>query len=195
MEPLQHLVDHDPEALVDRGLLRDSEDARELVLERAGPVERDVGRREREALAAAGKEGLKRRLVALLDQLASSLRRALLVQQVGVERRIAQRAALLGRDRMLQQVVDRRERIGYRLLARSLDQAGELHELEKAGDRPGDVHVGVEPRLAELSTGAPGLLEDLVLDHPVGRLEALGGPEELLAMLLLARVEHGAGVL
>src|SRR4030095_1508506 len=41
VEALQDLMDDDPEALVDRGLLRDPEDARELVLERAGPVQGD----------------------------------------------------------------------------------------------------------------------------------------------------------
>jgi hypothetical protein len=42
MESLQHLVDDDSEALVDGRLLRDAEDPRELVFERAGPVELDV---------------------------------------------------------------------------------------------------------------------------------------------------------
>ena len=120
------------------------------------------------------------------DQLAPPLRRALLVEQVRVEAGVAQGAALLGRDRVLEQVVDRRERVGDRLLARSLDQPGQLDQLEEAGDRAGDVDVGVEPRLAELAAGAPGLLQHLVLDHPVGRLEPLGRPEELLALLLLA---------
>src|SRR5206468_11919766 len=69
MEPLQDLVDDDPEALVDRRLLRDAKDASELVLERAGPVELDVGGGERQALSPLGQEGLQRRLVALGDQL------------------------------------------------------------------------------------------------------------------------------
>ena len=69
MEALEHLVDDDAEALVDRLLLRDAEDAGELVLEGTGPVELDVGGGEREALAAAGQEGLERGLVARRDQL------------------------------------------------------------------------------------------------------------------------------
>src|SRR5690242_10262235 len=42
VEALEHLVDDDAEALVDGRLLRDAEDARELVLERAEPVGLDV---------------------------------------------------------------------------------------------------------------------------------------------------------
>ena len=70
VEALQHLVDQDPEALVDRRLLRDREDARELVLERTGPVEVDVGRRQRQAVAAARDELLERGLAPRGDQLA-----------------------------------------------------------------------------------------------------------------------------
>src|SRR5919106_226130 len=100
-------MDDDPEPLVDRGLLRDTEDARELVLERTGPVELDVGRRKGQPLAAAGEEGLERGLIAERNQLTPPLRRTLLVEQVGVEAGVVQRAALLGRDRLVQQVVDR----------------------------------------------------------------------------------------
>src|SRR5829696_2070752 len=60
VEAFQHLVDDDPEALVDRRLLGDPEDARELIFERAGPVERDVGGGERQPLASPRKEGLER---------------------------------------------------------------------------------------------------------------------------------------
>src|SRR6266545_1268222 len=102
MEALEDLVDDDPEALVDRRLLRDAEDAGELVLERTGLVERDVGGRERQALAASREEGLERRLVALLDQLAAPLCRALLVEQVGVQGGVVQGAALLGGDRVVE---------------------------------------------------------------------------------------------
>jgi hypothetical protein len=59
VEALQDLMDDDPESLVDGRLLRDAEDASELVLEGAGPVERDVRGREGEALAAAREEGLQ----------------------------------------------------------------------------------------------------------------------------------------
>src|SRR5690242_20090431 len=82
---LQHLVDDDSEPQVDRRFLRNPEDARELVLERAGPVEVDIGRRKRQALAPARQEGLQRGLVALRDQLTAALRRTLLVKEVRVE--------------------------------------------------------------------------------------------------------------
>ena len=66
MEALEDVVDEDPETLVDRRLLRDREDPRELVLQRTGPVEVDVGRREPEAVAALAprQELLERRLAA-----------------------------------------------------------------------------------------------------------------------------------
>ena len=96
VEALQHLVDHDPEALVDGGLLWDSEDPRELVLQRAGAVELDVGGGESQSLAAPREEGLQRGLIALCDQLAPPLCRSLLVEQVGVEAGVAQSLALLG---------------------------------------------------------------------------------------------------
>ena len=54
VEALEHLVDEDPEALVERRLRRDPEHARELVLERARPVGLDVARRQHEPVAAAG---------------------------------------------------------------------------------------------------------------------------------------------
>ena len=176
-------------------LLRDAEDPGELVLQRAGPVELDVGCGERQPLAAPREKGLERGLVALGDQLPPALGGALLVEQVGVEAGVAQRRTLLRGDRLLEQVVDHRQGVRHGLLARALDQAGELDELEEPGHGPVDVDIGVEPRLAKLAAGAPGLLEDLVLDHPVGGLQALGRPEELLAVLLLGCVQHGAGVL
>src|SRR5204862_8301481 len=101
---LQHLVDDDPEALVDGRLLGDAEDAGELVLERAGSVELDVRCRKRKALAASRQEGLERWLVALGDQLAPALGRALLVEQVRIETRVPQRGSLLRRDRLLEEV-------------------------------------------------------------------------------------------
>ena len=87
------------------------------------------------------------------------------------------------------------ERLADRLRAGPLDQPCELHQLEKPGDRAVDVNVGVEPRLRELAAGAPGLLQDLVLNHPVGRLQALGRSEELLGVALLGRVEHRSRLL
>src|SRR5215207_7665087 len=50
---------------------------------------------------------------------------------------------------------DGRQRIGYRLLAGSLDQTRQLDELEEASDGPGHVDIGVEAWLAELPSGPP----------------------------------------
>src|SRR5205807_1056379 len=49
---LEHLVHEDPETLRKRLFARDRVHARELVAERADPVDIDVGRREHQALAA-----------------------------------------------------------------------------------------------------------------------------------------------
>ena len=60
MEAFQHAVNQDAEALVDRRLLGDAEDAPELVLQRAGQVEVEVGCRETEgAVATARQEGFQ----------------------------------------------------------------------------------------------------------------------------------------
>src|SRR3712207_6235880 len=65
VEALEHLVDEDPEALVERRLRGDPEHARELVLERAREVGLDVRRAQQQAVAAPGEERLERRLGAL----------------------------------------------------------------------------------------------------------------------------------
>src|SRR3954447_14869261 len=156
VKALQHLVDDDSEPLIDRRLLRDAEDASELVLEGTRAVELDVGGRERQALAATRQERFEGRLVALGDQLPATLGRSLLVEEIGIEPGVAEGGALVGRDRLLEQVVHHRERVGDRLLARALDQAGQLDELEKARDGPIDVHVGVQPRFAQLAARTPG---------------------------------------
>ena len=125
-------------------------------------------------VAPARQEGLERRLVARGDQLGPALLLALGVEQVVVEGRGRQRRALLLRGALGQQLVDRAQRVGGRLVAGALDQGAQLQQLEEAGHRAADVEVGVEPRLAERPAGAPGLLEDVVLDHPVGGVQALG---------------------
>src|SRR5262249_32613842 len=109
------LVDDDPEALVDRRLLGNREDAAELVLQRTGLVEVDVGRRERQPLAAARQERLQRGLLAGGGALAAALALALGLEQVGVEAGAGERLALLGRDRLAEQLVDCRHGLGRRL--------------------------------------------------------------------------------
>ncbi len=84
---LQHLMDRDPEALVQRRLARDPEDARELVAQRAGAVGVDVRGREHHAGAAHRQEALQRRLVACGERAHTAAHVALGVEQVVVDRR------------------------------------------------------------------------------------------------------------
>src|SRR5688500_9326593 len=85
VEALEHLVYDDPEALVDRRLLRDPEDARELVLQRAETVGLDVGRGQHHAVATARDESLERLLVIAGDRTCAPARVGLLVTQILVE--------------------------------------------------------------------------------------------------------------
>src|SRR5207248_1475894 len=99
VEALQHLVDEDPEALMDRRLGRDPEDPRELVAQRAHAVGLDVARGEHEALTAPGQERLQRRLVARGDRRRAAPLAALGVEHVLVERAGLEDLALLGGHR------------------------------------------------------------------------------------------------
>src|SRR5207248_2362223 len=96
VEPLQHLMDEDPEALVDGWLLGDPEDPRELVLQRARPVRVDIGGRKHHAVSALGQEWLERRLVASCDRLTATPSVPLGVEQIVVERGGGEDLALLG---------------------------------------------------------------------------------------------------
>src|SRR2546423_3235634 len=95
VEALEHLVEEDAEALVDRWLLRDAEHARELVLQRADPVRLDVGRRQHQAVAATRDERLERLALGRADRLSAAALVALRVAQVLVERREAEELRLL----------------------------------------------------------------------------------------------------
>src|SRR3954466_1564918 len=105
MEALEDLVEQDAEALVDRRLLGDAEDARELVLERAGPVGLDVRGGQHEPVAAARDERLERLAVRRADRLPAPPLVALRVAQVLVERRQTEELGLLARSHLQQQVV------------------------------------------------------------------------------------------
>src|SRR6187549_2915023 len=192
VEALEDVVDEDAEALVDRRLLRDAEDAGELVLERAGQVEVEVGGREAEpAVAAPRQEALQRGLVTGGDQAPPALALPFGVEQVGVERRGVQLGLLLGRRDLAQQPVDRLDRLGGRLVAGALGQRRQLQQLQVAGDRAVDVHRRVEARLRELAAGLPGGLEHLLAQHPVGRVQPLGRAEQLLLVVLLLALGPG----
>src|SRR5438270_6572327 len=68
---LEHLVDCDPEALVECLLGRDAQHSRELVSERAASVGLDVRRRQRQADSLARQEWPERGLAAWCDRLRS----------------------------------------------------------------------------------------------------------------------------
>ncbi len=192
VEALEHAVDQDPEALVDRRLLGDREDARELVLQRARPVEVDVRRREPEAAAAARDERLQRRLLARRDEVAAARALGLALEQVAVERRGLERGALLGGRGLGDELVDGLDRVLDPLLGGALEERRELDQLEEARHRLVDVVGDVESHLAERAPRPPRRLEHVVADHPVGGVQALGGAEELLLVDLLVAAKLGA---
>ena len=162
VETLEHLMHQDPEALVDRRLLRDPEDARELVLQRTRSVRVDVRGGQHDAVAALGQERLERGLVARGDRLRAPAGVALGVEQVVVERGGGEDLALLGGDRLQDPRVDVAQRLGDALALRPGDQRRELQQLEIADDRVRDVEVGVEAQLAEPPAGPHRALEQLV---------------------------------
>src|SRR6185436_18064902 len=162
VEALEDVVDEDAEALVDRRLLGNAENPRELVLQRAGQVEVEVGGREAErAVAAARQEVLQRGFVSGRDQPLAAVPLALGVEQVGVERRGVELGLLLRGGDLPQEAVDRLDRLRSRLLAGALRERRQLQQLEVAGDRPVEVDDGVQSRLTELAAGAPRRLEHL----------------------------------
>ena len=140
VEALQHLVHDDPEALVDRRLLRDPEDARELVLERADPVGVDVGRRQHQPAAAARDERVERRLGAVLRRRpARSARVAPGVAQPArrapTPRTISRCSGVAHWARI--SFTSRQRGVERLALARALDQRGHLDQLEVARRPPG----------------------------------------------------------
>ena len=91
-----------PKRWLSVGSRRDPEHARELVLQRAGPVGLDVGRAQHEPVAAPRQERLERRLGARGDRAGAQLLVALGVEQVVVERGGLEDLALLGGGRLQQ---------------------------------------------------------------------------------------------
>ena len=186
---LEHLVHEDPEALVDRRLLRHPQHARELVAQRARAVGLDVRRRQHEPRAAARQERDQRRLRARGARGGAGAVVALGVEQQLVERRGLQHLALHRRDRRRQALVDRRERLGDRLARRALEQRRELDELEVAHDGVRDVEVGVQAQLAQ-ALARPSAAPASSSSRSAWNVacSASAGPEQLLLELLpLAR--------
>ena len=186
VEALEHLVDQDPEALVDRRLLRDREDARELVLQRAGPVEVDVGwpRAPRPPLRRGrncSSDGSRR--AATWSRRAPRSRSSPITYSSSAEASIAIRCsgeATRPSSSLIASIAS-----GAGSDAGPLDQRRELDQLEVAGDRGVDVVDGVEAHLRDRRARPPRRLEHLVAQHPVGRVQALGRPEQLLLVELL----------
>ena len=182
-------MDEDPEALVERRLLRHPQHARELVAQRARAVGLDVRRRQREPVAAARQERLERRLGARRAR-----RRAGAVVALGVEQQLVERRRLRApRAAAARATPPRRSLTGPSASAtdwpgRALDQRRELDELEVARDRVRDVEVGVQAQLAEALADPRDVREQLVAQRLERRVQRLLGPEELLLELLpLAR--------
>ena len=129
---LEHLVHGDPEALVQGRLLRDPEDPRELVPQRAGAVGVDVGGGQQHAIAAHRQEALERRLVASGDHARPPAHVALGVEQVVVERRAGEDLALVGGHGLTDPHVDVAQRVGDALAvaepaeASAIDQRRDL---------------------------------------------------------------------
>ena len=80
--------------------------------------------------------------------------------------------------------VDVAQRLGHALALGPGDQRRELEQLEVAHDRVRHVEVGVEAQLAQPPADAQRRLEQLVAQQPVGRVQRLGRPEQLLLALL-----------
>ena len=153
---LEHLVDEDPEALVERRLARDPEDARELVLQRARPVGLDVRGAEQQARRRgvgrnASSEGSSRAAIAAARARASRSASS----SSSSSELVCEDLALLRRSRACsERGVDPRQRVGDRLALGPLDERRELEQLEVAHDAVGDVEVGVEAQLAQAPADA-----------------------------------------
>ena len=189
-------MDEDPEALVERRLARDPEDARELVLQRARPVGLDVRGAEQQAVAARGRNGSSDGSSrAAIGGRARRGRRA--------RRRAAgRRASSSGGSRAAR--ASRRGRIAALMPGSAsatgwpcgaVQQRRELEQLEVAHDAVGDVEVGVEAQLAEARADARDVVQQLVAQRLVGRVQRLVGAEQLLLALLPLGAERGARLL
>ena len=189
MKTLEHLVDDDPEALVQRLLRRDPQHARELVPERAAAIGLYVRGRQRQADALSRQERTQRVLFGVpaigriarpraLDRAGAPRARsaaaagrgsALLVlgvsrQQILIQQRGLQDLALHWRRRREQAGVDVGEK-----------QGRELDELEVARDAVGDVEFGIQAQLAEAPADRPHALEHLLAQPAEGLVQLVAG--------------------
>ena len=134
---LENVVDEDAEPLVDRRLLRDREDAGELVLERTGPVEVDVRGRQRQAAGPLRQERLEPGLGPARELLAAPRPVAALVEDELVQRGAVELGELLrGRDPP-DQLVQGGDRVPLRLGRRGAGSARPASAARSSGRRPG----------------------------------------------------------
>ena len=143
-------MDEDPEALVERRLARDPEDAGELVLQRAGPVGLDVrgadsSRPSPRRGRKGSSDGSSRAASAAARARASCSARSR-TSSSGEVWRISR---CCGGRRVQDRGVDPGQRVGEPLALGAVHERRELDELEVAHDAVGDVEVGVEPQLAQ----------------------------------------------
>ena len=173
VKTLEHLVDDDAEALVQRLLGRDPQHARELVPERAAAIRLYVRSRQRQADALSRQERTQRVLFGVsairrigrpraLERACASRARCgpaarrggavpglgVRGHQVLVQQRGLQDLALHWRRRREQAGVDVGECLAHAVRGRALKQGRELDELEVARDAVGDVEFGVQAQLA-----------------------------------------------
>ena len=168
---LEHLVHEDPEALLERLLLRDRS-RRARTCSAAGRC----GRRRCRSPTASGPPPRIGRY-ASSDDSARSSTIAPASQLLALGRRAAARRgssprielALLGARRLRQHGVDLGDRGRQLLGARvALDQRRELQQLHVARDRAGRVEVRVEAHLAHPRADLRDAAQHLVAQHPEG---------------------------
>ena len=184
MVALEHLVDDDPEALVQRRLARDPEDARELVLQRARPVRVDVRRAEQQPLAAARQERLERRLARCARSRAERPRASRSALRTSSSSGLDSSISRCSDARALREHrADLRERLGDALwpVAALRSTAASLTQLEVAHDAVGDLDVGVQAQLDERPADARDVAQQLVAQLAERRVQRLVGAEQLLA--------------
>ena len=191
-------MDEDPEALVHRRLLRDPEDARELVLQRARPVRLDV-----RGAAAAGPSPRRGRNVSSDGSVRAATARARSRSSRSASSRYSS-SALVSKISRCSAVAACSSRALTSGSASATDcsparvrssSARELEQLEVADDRVRDVEVGVEAQLAEPAADLRDRGQQLVAQQPERRLQRLGGPEQLLLARLPLAADRRARLL
>ncbi len=175
---LEHLVHDDAEALMHGLLCGDAQDARELVAQRTTAIGVDVGGRQRETGPLVRQERMQRALLAAAG--GGSTRDQRVIERGGLEYLALQRRGGGEHAR-----VDVRERVLEALPVRTLEQRGELQQLQVAHDSVRDVEVGVESQLAEPPADAHDAVEHLLTQ------QLQRGPQLLLGGHVVHAIDGG----